>query len=158
MHIGGFTFFLHHEIFSKHIIHLLWEKWSSMVVGGCPNCLGTWESHPCHWRNIIVRFNSYVHQEQMELYVGWGNHIDFQFFIENFQFSVQWYDSHIMNIISYDNKFLWWILMFGYLQLRKWDPGINWLDKLCGKAFSLKGVQCKQWDPGIVCFWRNFIC
>ena len=49
-----------------------------------------------------------------------------------------------MNVISCDDKFVWWILMFGYLQLRKWDPGINWLDKLCGKAFSLKGVQCKN--------------
>ena len=42
--------------------------------------------------------------------------------------------------------------MFGYLHSRKWDLGINWLDKLCGKEFSLKGVQCKQWDPGIACF------
>ena len=57
-----------------------------------------------------------------------------------------------MNVISCDDEFVWWILMFGYLQLRKWDPGINWLDKLCGKTFSLKGVQCKQWDPGIACF------
>ena len=60
-----------------------------------------------------------------------------------------------MNVISYDDKFVWWILMFGYLQLRKWDPGINSPDKLCGKAFSLKGVQCKQWDPGIACFGEN---
>ena len=48
--------------------------------------------------------------------------------------------------------------MFGYLKLRKWDPAINLSDKLCVKAFSLKGVQCKQWDPSIVCFWRNFTC
>ena len=30
--------------------------------------------------------------------------------------------------------------------------------KLFWKAFSLKGVQCKQWDPGIACFWRNITC
>ena len=75
------------------------------------NCLGTWDSHPCHCKNIIVRFNVDVHQAHKELYVGWGNQIDFQFCIDNFQFSVQWYDSHIMNIISSDDKSLWWILM-----------------------------------------------
>ena len=42
--------------------------------------------------------------------------------------------------------------MFGYLQLRKWDPSIVLCDKLRGKAFSLKGVQCKQWDPDSACF------
>ena len=57
-----------------------------------------------------------------------------------------------MNLISCDDKYLWWILMFGYLHLRKWYPGIFFPDKLCGKAFSLKGVQCKKWDPGIACF------
>ena len=89
----------------------------------------------------------------MELYVMWGNHTDFHFFIENFQLLVQWYDSHIMNIISCDDNFLWWIIMFGYLQLRKWDPGIIFSDKWCWKEFSLKGVQCKQWDPSIACFF-----
>ena len=60
-----------------------------------------------------------------KVYVGWGNLTDFQLCIENFQFSMQWYDFHGMNVVSFDDKFLWWILMFGYLQLRKWDPGIN---------------------------------
>ena len=107
------------------------------------------------YRKIIVRFNADVHKEHKELYVGWVNHTNFKFCIENFQFLVQWYDSHIMNIISCDDKFLWWILMFGYLQLRKWAPGINLPDKLCGKAFSLKGVQCKKWNPHIACFGEN---
>ena len=40
-----------------------------------------------------------------------------------------------------------WILIVGEM-----DPGINSLDKLCGNAFSLKGVQCKQWDPDISYF------
>ena len=84
--------------------------------------------------------------------------IDFQFCIENFQFLVQWYDLHIMNIISYDDKFSWWILMFGYLQLRKWDACIFLSDKLCWKEFSLKGVQCKQWDLGLAYVWRNIKC
>ena len=57
-----------------------------------------------------------------------------------------------MNVISYDDEFVWWIVMFGYLQLKKWDPGINFPDKLRGKEFSLKGVQCNQWGPGIACF------
>ena len=57
-----------------------------------------------------------------------------------------------MNAISCDDKFVCWIPMFGYLQLRKSDPGINFPNKLCGKAFSLKGVQCKKWDPSIACF------
>ena len=26
------------------------------------NFLGTWDSHPCHCNNIIVRFNAGVHQ------------------------------------------------------------------------------------------------
>ena len=77
------------------------------------NCLQTWDSHLCHCSNIIVRFNVDVHQAHKELYVGWVNLIDFQFCIENFQFSVQWYDFHIMNLISCDDKFLRWILMFG---------------------------------------------
>ena len=51
-----------------------------------------------------MRFNADVHQEEKELYVGWGNHIDFQF-------PVQWYDSHIMIIISCDDNILWWILI-----------------------------------------------
>ena len=42
--------------------------------------------------------------------------------------------------------------MFGYLQLRKWDPRIFFSDKLCWKEFSLKGVQCKQWDPALLVF------
>ena len=45
--------------------------------------------------------------------------------------------------------------MFGCLQLRKWDPGIFLLHKLCCKEFSLKGVQCKQWDLGIACLREN---
>ena len=45
-----------------------------------------------------------------------------------------------------------WILIFGYLQLMKLDPCIIFSVKLCWKEFSLKGVQCKQWDPGIACF------
>ena len=114
--------------------------------------------HLCICSNIIVRFNANVHQEHKKLYVGWGSLTDFQLCIENFQFSVQWYDFHNMNAIPCDDKFVWWILMFGYLQLRKWDPGINSPDKLCGKAFSLKGVQCKQWDPRITCFFRNSTC
>ena len=96
-----------------------------------------------------------LHQAHKEICVGWGNHTDFQFFIENFQFLVQWYDSHIMNIISCDDNFLWWMLMFGYLQLRKWDPWIIFSNKWCWNSFSLKGVQCKQWDPGIACFGEN---
>ena len=60
-----------------------------------------------------------------------------------------------MNVISYDDEFVWWIVMFGYLQLKKWDPGINFSDKLCGKEFSLKRVQCKQWDPSIACFGQT---
>ena len=112
----------------------------------------TWDSNLCICSNIIVRFNVDVHQAHKELYVGWGSLTDFQLCIENFQFSVQWYDFHSMNVIPCDDKFVWWILMFGYLQLRKWDPRINSPDKLCGKAFSLKGVQSKQWDPGIACF------
>ena len=116
------------------------------------NCIGTWDSHVCHWNNIIVRFNVDVHQAHKELYVGWGSLTDFQLCIENFQFSVQCYDFHSMNVIPCDDKFVWWILMFGYLQLRKWDPCIILSNKLCGKPFSLKGVQCKQWDPDIACF------
>ena len=111
------------------------------------NFLGTWDSNLCHWSNIIVRFNAHVHQGHKELYVGWGNWTDFQLCIENFQFSVQWYDFHIMSVIFCDDKFVWWILMFGYLQLKTWDPDINLPDKLCGKAFSLKGVQCTGHSP-----------
>ena len=116
----------------------------------------TWDSHLCLCSNIIVRFNSNVHQAHKELYVGWGNLTDFQLCIENFQFSVQWYDFHSMNVISCDDKFVWSILMFGYLQLRKWDLGINWLYKLCGKAFSLKGGEMQAMGPWHCLFWRNF--
>ena len=80
------------------------------------NFLGKWESHLCHFNNIIVRFNADVHQAHKELYVGWVNLTDFQFCIENFQFSVQWYDFHIMNFISSDDNFFMvdtnvWILI-----------------------------------------------
>ena len=103
-------------------------------------------------------FSANVHQAHKELYVGWGNLTDFQFCIENFQFSMQCYDFYIMNFILCDDKFLWLILMIGGLQLRKWDLGIFLSHKLCWNEFSLKGVQCKQWDPGIACFWRKFTC
>ena len=63
--------------------------------------------------------------------------------------------SNIQVCIGKNDFPIWWILMFGYSQLRKWDPSINFPDKLCGKAFSLKGVQCKQWDPGIAYFGEN---
>ena len=120
-------------IFCEQHGHLWWLE-------DAQNCLGTWDSHPCHCSNIIVRFDVDVHKAHKELYVGWGNHTCFQFYIENFQFLLQWYDSHIMNFISYDDKFSWWILMFGYLQLRKSDLGIFFSNKLCWKEFSLKGV------------------
>ena len=48
--------------------------------------------------------------------------------------------------------------MFGDLQLRKWDLGILLFDNFCWKEFSLKGVQCKQWDPGIAFILSNFTC
>ena len=49
----------------------------------------TWVSHLFHCNNIIVRLNADVHQAHKELNVGWGNMIDFQIFMEKFQFSVQ---------------------------------------------------------------------
>ena len=64
-----------------------------------------WDLHLCLCSNIIVRFNANVHQAHKELYIGWGNYTGFQFCVENFKFSIQWYDSHIMNIISCDDKF-----------------------------------------------------
>ena len=84
----------------------------------------TWDSHTCHCSNKTMSFSVSMHEAHNELYVGWGSLTHFQLCIENFQFSVQWYDFHIMNLIPYDDKFLWWILMFGYLQLRNWVPCI----------------------------------
>ena len=55
------------------------------------------------------------------------------FALRNSKFLVQWYDFHIMHLISYDDNLLWWILMFGYLQLRKWDLGIILYDNWCWK-------------------------
>ena len=75
-----------------------------------------------------MRLNADVHQAHKELKAGWGNLIDFQLCIENFQVLVQWYHLHSMNIISCDDKFLWWLLMFGRMKLRHWDPGIPWND------------------------------
>ena len=106
--------------FSRDTSYIFCEQHGNLwLLEDAQNCIGTWDSLPCHCSNIIVRFNADVHQAHKELYVGWGNHTDFQFCIENFQFSVQWYDFHIMNLISCDDNFLWWILVFGYLQLKK---------------------------------------
>ena len=77
------------------------------------NCLGTCDSHLCHGKNKIVSFNADVHQAHKEIYVGWGSLKDFQFCIGSFKFSVQWYDFHIMDFISYDDKILLLLLMFG---------------------------------------------
>ena len=115
----------------------------------------TWDSHLCHCSNIIVRLNGDVHQAHKELNAGWGNMTDFQLCNKIFQFPVQWYDFHRINIIYHGDKFSWWVLMFGYLQLRKQHHDIILSDKLCGKEFSLKGVKCKKWDLDITCFWRN---
>ena len=135
MHLRGFTFSYTIE-FSANTSYIFCEKNGHLcLLEDAQNCLGTWDSHPCHFSNIIVIFKANVHQEHNSFYVGWGNHTYFQFCIENFQFLVHWYDSHIMNIISCDDNFLWWILMFGYLQLRKWDPGIILYDKWCWKEF-----------------------
>ena len=77
--------------FSADTSYIFCEKHGNLwLLEDAQNCLGTWGSHPCHCRNIIVRFNADVQQAHKELYVGWGNHTYFQFCIDNFPFFVQW--------------------------------------------------------------------
>ena len=75
--------------FSADTSYIFCEQHGNLwLLEDAQNCLGTWDSHPCHFRNIIVRFNADVNQAHKEIYVGWGNLIDFQLCIENFHFLV----------------------------------------------------------------------
>ena len=88
------------------------------------NFLATWDSHLCHFGKIILRFISNVHQGHTKISLGWGNHTDLQFCIENFQFSVQWRDFHIMIFIFSDDGILLFLLMSGMRQKIPRDPCI----------------------------------
>ena len=75
--------------FSQDTSYIFCEQHGNLwLLEDAQNCLGTWDSHPCHCNNIIVRINVDVHQAHKEIYVGWGIYTYFQFCIENFQFSI----------------------------------------------------------------------
>ena len=109
-----------------------------------------------------------------------GELTDLQCCMGTSQFSVQWYNFHIMIFIFYDDGIFLFLLMSGmrqkipwdtsnlgndrfpkgaavsgYLWLRKWDPGIFLSDKLCWKTFSLKGVHASNGTLSLFVFGKN---
>ena len=121
MHLGGCTFFLHQCSFKRHIIHLLWATWESMVIGRFPQFSWDMEFISMSFQQQSCELNTCVHQAHKNFYAWWGRlkvfwpYIEelhkllqgtsqFWFCIGSVDLLVWWCDFHILIFIFYEDK------------------------------------------------------
>ena len=131
---------------------------------------GVWDNLLCIHNNSDVSSSARLHMDFhtlerlkmiwsriKEFHVWWESFKKIQFCMGRDELPLWWYDFHNLIFILCNDKILLFLLMGGRRHIKPWDPNILRDDRFQKLAAKFGSLQRRQWDPGILLSYLNWV-